>query len=169
MSAPHNFASRRDAIAIAALTASLLLGACSDDAGETAATTTSESAPTTEAAEPAEDATTGERQPNVGGLNYENCEDLDLSELNTVTGVEFVYLNGDNTVAEGFGSAECLFGLEEGSTNYVYVDWQVRLGNFADDNYGAVIQDATAGSSTSAPYGSGEWDDATVITEEYAP
>lgn len=165
MSAPLSTDPRRVAIAVAALTASLLLGACSDDAGETATTTTTESAPTTEASEPAEDATTDEREPDVGGLNYESCEDLDLTELNAVTGVEFVYLDGDNTVAEGFGSAECLFGLEEGSTNYVYVDWQVRLGDFADGNYGAVIQDATAGSSTSAPYGLGEWDDATVITE----
>lgn len=163
----------------------LLAAACGDDDGSASSTTSADpstESTTDDAAEQTDDENddenadesddapeqgedTAERNPNIDGLDHTACESFDLSELNSVTGVDFTFLHGDQVSTQGTGAAECLFGLEEGSTNYVYVDWQVRSPSFAGGNYGAAITDASVGNVTSTPYELGDYEDATLIVE----
>ncbi|QGG96298.1 hypothetical protein [Actinomarinicola tropica] len=181
-------ASRRAALLLAALT--LLAAACGDgdggvapapaDSDTTSETTAADASGTDDEGseeEDTEDASTdadsesgdeqsAERDANIDGLDHTACESFDLSELNAVTGIDFTFLHGDQDAsAEGAGEATCLFGLEEGSTNYLYVDWQVRWEEFAAGNYGAALNDADVGNVTSMPYELGDYEDATLIVE----
>jgi len=140
-----------------------------DPASSTAANTDPSAVDAGESAD-AGDGTGDARDLQAGGLDSSLCASLDVTSINDATGLEFGFVSGDQELAGEYGSVSCIFGLAEASTNYLYVDWQVRSIAFAKANYDKEVTDATDnGNGAATPFTEGDWDDAQVILSDDAP